>query len=131
MSLQSSHRIENSLPYPKSWQKHQLLSYSNILLISIMNSQRIPKKFPKNFKRIIKEFQKYSKRIPKEIFKNSQKIPKEFQKNYKRISKVFQKNFQRNLQKFPKNSKIFTHVNFPLTYIALKGRKPYWACFTY
>ena len=75
-------RIENYPSFsitPKSQQKHQFLSYSNISVKVIQkhvnfpkNSQRIPKEFPKNFQIIPKEFPKNSQRIPKELPKNSQ-----------------------------------------------------------
>ena len=99
---------QNSKRFPKDFQKK----------IPPKNSQRIPKEFSK----IPKEFPKYSRRIPKE--NNSERIPKEFQKNSKRIPKEFQKNSQKNSQDFEN----ITHVNFPIPYIALQGRKRFRAC---
>ena len=57
----------------------------------------------------------------------------QFQQNSKRIPKEFQKN-SKDSQKIPKKiPKEFpfeniTHVNFPISYIALKSRKPFRAC---
>ena len=71
-----------------------------------------------------------NKSIPKEFPKNSQRIPKEFQKNSRRIPEEFQKNsqeFPKNSQKIPK--KIPKFGKYPIPYIALRGRKPFQACY--
>ena len=92
---------------PKSWQKDQFLSYSNI-----MQFQQNSKRFPKEL--CIKELLNNSQRIPKESLKNPQRIPKEFQMNSPQNSQNFE-----NIQR----------VNFPIPYIALRGRKPFRAYF--
>ena len=55
---------------------------------------------------------------------NSQKIPNEFWKNSQRISQKFPKKIQKIPKKFPRFWK------YLIPYIALKGQKPFRACFT-
>ena len=57
-----------------------------------------------------------------EFPKNSQKIPKEILKNSPKIQ-----GFPKNSQKIPKKSPRFW--KYPISYIALRGQKPFRACF--
>ena len=107
-----------------------------------LNTQRIPIEFPKNSQRISKKIPNQNPQTihPKQFPKNSQRIPKEFPKNSKKSPKKFPQKFPKQLPKncqkipikFPKISHDFeniTHVNFSITYIALRVRNPFRACF--
>ena len=117
ISCPSSFCIETkSWQKPKSWKTNQFQC-----------KQRIPPKefLPK------KSSQKSFQRIPPKKFcqknsskKSSGKIPKKFQKKFqKKQTKKFQKNSKQFLQNFLRFWK------YLIPYIALRGRKPFRACF--
>ena len=90
---------------PKSWQKHQILSYSNIMLLSEFCSTIVP---PKKFL-IRKSSPKISPKnfLPKNSFQKNP--PKKFQNN----SKKNLKNFQTISQTIPN----FWNIQFPTSHL--------------